>query len=104
MYCPACAFQVVKRAPACPRCGRALAAVLWDDAAGKETLAEHLPGDSLAGLFLDRRYRVEERLASGGMGEVFRGTDVQLDRPVAVKFLAKRLLGDPALAERFVRE
>jgi len=33
------------------------------------------------------RYRLEGKIAVGGMGEVWRGTDVVLDRPVAIKLL-----------------
>ena len=34
-----------------------------------------------------RRYRLEGRIATGGMGEVWRATDTVLGRPVAVKLL-----------------
>ena len=33
------------------------------------------------------RYRLEGRIAAGGMGEVWKGMDVVLGRPVAVKLL-----------------
>ncbi|WP_225849312.1 serine/threonine-protein kinase [Streptomyces sp. HPF1205] len=45
------------------------------------------------------RYRLEERLARGGMGAVWRGVDTTLGRPVAVKVLA--IEDDPDLTERF---
>ena len=48
-------------------------------------------------------YRIEARLGAGGMGVVYRALDLRLNRPVAVKFLATRLLDDAA-RERFKRE
>ena len=39
------------------------------------------------GLLLGDRYRLDDRIAAGGMGEVWRATDLVLDRPVAVKLL-----------------
>jgi eukaryotic-like serine/threonine-protein kinase len=56
-----------------------------------------------AGLKLSGRYALETLLGSGGMGEVWRGVDEQLDRPVAVKVLQEHL-ADPELAGRFRRE
>ena len=56
-----------------------------------------------AGLKLSGRYALQARLGSGGMGEVWRGVDEQLDRSVAVKMLREHL-ADPELAGRFRRE
>jgi serine/threonine-protein kinase len=53
---------------------------------------------------LDGRYRSEELLGSGGMGEVWRGRDLRLDRPVAIKVLTAAGLDEPSAAERFDRE
>lgn len=39
------------------------------------------------GDFIDQRFRVEKKLGQGGMGEVFRGTDEKLKKPVAIKVL-----------------
>ena len=50
---------------------------------------------------LGRRYRLDERIASGGMGDVWRGTDEVLGRTVAVKILLPALLDEPGFAERF---
>jgi serine/threonine-protein kinase len=44
-----------------------------------------------AGLKLSGRYVLQALLGSGGMGEVWRGVDEHLDRPVAVKVLRAHL-------------
>ncbi|MBW3606174.1 MAG: hypothetical protein KY460_14985 [Actinobacteria bacterium] len=46
------------------------------------------------GHLLQRRYRVAARIASGGMGTVFRGHDERLDRDVAIKLLHAHLAED----------
>jgi eukaryotic-like serine/threonine-protein kinase len=53
---------------------------------------------------LDGRYHVVERIAAGGMGEVFRAHDAVLSREVAIKVLHRSLAGDQAFVERFRRE
>jgi eukaryotic-like serine/threonine-protein kinase len=53
---------------------------------------------------LDGRYHVLERIAAGGMGEVFRAHDAVLAREVAVKVLHPSLSGDQGFVERFRRE
>src|SRR5690348_11990135 len=53
------------------------------------------------GVLLGNRYRLDERIAGGGMGDVWRGTDEVLGRTVAVKILLPALLDEPGFAERF---
>lgn len=60
--------------------------------------------DPLVGTVLDDRYRVEARIASGGMSTVYRGLDVRLDRPVALKVMDPRYAGDREFLTRFQRE
>jgi tRNA A-37 threonylcarbamoyl transferase component Bud32 len=47
------------------------------------------------------RYRLDERIAVGGMGEVWRGEDIVLGRPVAVKCLKPEYVDDEEFRERF---
>jgi serine/threonine protein kinase len=49
-------------------------------------------------------YRVEAVAGRGGMGVVYRATQLGLDRPVALKVIASGLLGDPRVRERFLSE
>jgi serine/threonine protein kinase len=55
-------------------------------------------GDTLAG------YRVEDVLGHGGMGVVYRATQLSLDRTVALKVVAAHLGSDPTFRDRFRRE
>jgi serine/threonine protein kinase len=58
----------------------------------------------IAGELLGDRYRLEDRIAAGGMGEVWRATDTVLARDVAVKTLRADRAGDPGFEERFRHE
>ena len=53
---------------------------------------------------LDGRYRIERLLGGGGMASVWRGRDLRLDRPVAIKELSGEGLRHPMAVERFARE
>ena len=53
---------------------------------------------------IDRRYRAQKRLGSGGMAEVWCAEDEVLGRRVALKLLGGRFVDDPEFRERFRRE
>jgi DNA-binding beta-propeller fold protein YncE len=55
-------------------------------------------GSTLAG------YRLDALIARGGMGVVYRATQVALERPVALKVIARHLADDEAFRERFLSE
>ena len=57
-----------------------------------------------AGALLGARYRLDELLASGGMAQVWRGTDEVLRRAIAVKILHQHLAADETFVTRFRHE
>jgi len=59
--------------------------------------------DELAGTQL-QHFALVRLLGRGGMGAVYYGTDLSLDRPVAIKVLALDVGLDPEIVDRFVRE
>jgi eukaryotic-like serine/threonine-protein kinase len=59
---------------------------------------------SQASYVLADRYRLDDRIAAGGMGEVWRAVDLQLGRPVAVKLLRDDYTQHPETLERFRAE
>jgi serine/threonine-protein kinase len=60
--------------------------------------------DNLAGHTLDGRYRVEARVARGGMATVYRAMDTRLDRTVALKVMHPELARHDEFVSRFIRE
>src|SRR3954469_3582500 len=56
------------------------------------------------GTLVDGRYRIERRLGSGGMADVYCAYDHQLGRQIALKVLHRRFARDPEFVERFRRE
>lgn len=60
--------------------------------------------DPLVGQVLDGRYRVDARIAVGGMATVYRALDTRLDRVLAVKVMHPSLAADASFVERFIRE
>src|SRR5437867_8639381 len=86
--CPQCGKEYPDTNTLCPADGTAL-----------ETTGDSLIGETLAG-----KYRVDERLSVGGMGTVYRGTHVLMDKTVAIKVLRPSLAADEKIVARFSRE
>ncbi|VBA40496.1 Serine/threonine-protein kinase PknL [Mycobacterium innocens] len=66
--------------------------------------AEAGTSDPLDSTLLDGRYLVQAKIASGGTSTVYRGLDVRLDRPVALKVMDSRYAGDEQFLTRFQLE
>ncbi|MET7801979.1 Stk1 family PASTA domain-containing Ser/Thr kinase [Streptomyces decoyicus] len=60
--------------------------------------------DPLVGQLLDGRYRVQARIAAGGMATVYQAMDTRLDRVLALKVMHPGLATDGAFVDRFIRE
>jgi len=86
--CPKCGIEYPDTNTLCPSDGVAL-----------EKTSDALLGKTLAG-----KYRIEDRLSEGGMGTVYRGTHVLMDKTVAVKVLRPSLAADEKIVARFSRE
>ena len=86
--CPKCGVEYPDTTTLCPADGVAL-----------ETTTDALIGQTLAG-----KYRVDARLSVGGMGTVYRGTHVLMDKTVAIKVLRPSLAADEKIVARFSRE
>ncbi|GGW83956.1 serine/threonine protein kinase [Streptomyces lomondensis] len=58
----------------------------------------------MVGQVLDGRYRIDARIAVGGMATVYRAVDTRLDRVLALKVMHPSLAVDASFVERFIRE
>src|SRR6187455_136233 len=86
----------------CPKCG-----VEYPDATTlcpADGIALEKDDDSLIGTTLAGKYRIDARLNEGGMGTVYRGTHVLMDKTVAIKVLRASLAADEKIVARFSRE
>jgi tRNA A-37 threonylcarbamoyl transferase component Bud32 len=88
----------------CPACDSPVDLAGQADDGTRVFDANH-PSDPLLGRLIgEGRYRIDSPLGQGGMGRVYLGTQVELDRRVAIKVLSENLLDDEAFRRRFERE
>jgi serine/threonine protein kinase len=86
--CPKCGIEYPDTITLCPADGNAL----------------EKTGDALLGKTLAGKYRIDVRISEGGMGTVYRGTHVLMDKTVAIKVLHPSLAADEKIVARFSRE
>jgi serine/threonine protein kinase len=90
-YCSACSQSFPAGTLTCPNDGARLI----------KLAAEH---DTLIGRQLDERYEIRAPLGKGGMGTVYRGWQLSVDREVAIKVIHPKLSNDRSAVKRFLRE
>jgi serine/threonine protein kinase len=86
----------------CPKCGRTFEAANTLCPSDGSVLVK--TKDTLVGRTLADKYRVAERISEGGMGTVYRGTHVLMEKQVAIKVLHPSLAADDKIVARFTRE
>ena len=91
------AVNLLKECPVCHACYDRGAETCASDGA---ELALTLPVERV----VDGVYRLDRRIGVGGMGAVYRATDLRLSRAVAVKVMIGSLFGNQAALRRFERE
>src|SRR5581483_8314124 len=109
VLCPKCGHSNPQGALRCSNCDSVvsdqnitISQVGWTRAAQTGMPATGLsvsPGMLLAG-----RYEIIKMLGQGGMGAVYQATDIELDRPVAVKVIRADLANDSKTLARFKQE
>jgi eukaryotic-like serine/threonine-protein kinase len=89
--------NLVKECPSCGTCFDSSAEVCSND---NQELVLSLPVDRT----IDGKYRLDRLIGRGGMGAVYRTTDLRLNREVAVKIMIGSAFGDGRAFRRFERE
>ncbi|HTL34127.1 MAG TPA: serine/threonine-protein kinase [Kofleriaceae bacterium] len=110
--CSSCERRTDESGRFCPECG---AALIIEEASRSRAETEPpdapqaSPGSSstatkLLGMTIDGQFGIESIIGGGAFGTVYRGRQVGLDRPVAVKVPTFEIAADPVMAKRFARE
>jgi predicted Ser/Thr protein kinase len=111
--CRSCDAVLPENSLYCPTCGASAAPVLVTATISARSTPTSSPsgftssvdeGRFLPGTLLAGRYRTIALLGKGGMGEVYRATDIRLGQTVALKFLPEEAVHDSGRLARFHNE
>lgn len=92
--CPTCTEEGIPGALFCGSCGSRLVS----DPASERA------ADAFVGQTLNGTYFIEQKIGSGGMGDVYKAIHKKLESPVALKIVKRELLAHSAMVHRFQRE
>jgi len=98
--CQKCQRRTEESGRFCPDCGGSL--VL--ETQPRVRPASESPSNSLVGSVIDGQFTIEGVLGTGAFGTVYRGTQVGLERSIALKVPTHDIAADPVMAKRFARE
>ena len=98
--CPKCQLRTDESGRFCPDCGAGLVI----ETQPRVRPATESASQSLLGQVIDNQFSLEAVLGTGAFGTVYRGTQVGLDRPIALKVPTHEIASDPVMAKRFARE
>jgi len=98
--CPKCQLRTDESGRFCPDCG----AQLVFETQPRVRPAPESASQSLVGQVIDNQFAIDAVLGTGAFGTVYRGTQVGLDRPIALKVPTHEIAADPVMAKRFARE
>ncbi len=101
MFCPRCATDVPESNKFCPSCGMDVSTIT-------EIAKEKKPAEptelELVRDALGDEYEITDQIGRGGMAIVFKATDLNLEREVAIKVLPLSMAYDEEFVQRFQRE
>ncbi len=88
----------MRQCPACHKRYDATVLICPDDG------GRLVPLNPLLGSTIEGKFSIDAQLGRGAMGTVYRATQLNLERPVAIKIMRSDILSNPVAIERFKRE